>query len=242
MRWNALCALERLLLPTECLLCDRLIREADDPVVCAVCRARWRPVPPPYCTRCGQPGLRGIGCAVCGDWPPGFITARSAVWLDAGPRRAVHGLKYDGFARLGPELGRVVGRLALPGLRLDRAAVVPVPLGERRKRLRGYNQCDGIAAACATAWGSVVRADLLTRRRETATQTALTPTARRANVAGAFVARPAARIWAAVVLVDDVFTTGSTLAEAANALLAGGVSTVGAVTFGRAPLPDFLQE
>lgn len=242
MPWNALSALERLLLPSACLLCDQLIREATDPVVCRVCRARWRSIPRPFCARCGQPSMPGLSCAVCAEWPAGFLAARSAVWLDDGPRRAVHALKYDGFARLGRELGRVVGRLRLPSLDLHRAAIVPVPLGERRRRLRGYNQCDGMAAACAAAWGAPVRSDLLVRRRETRSQTTLTPNARRANVAGAFEARPAARVWAAVVLVDDVFTTGSTLAEAANTLLASGVGRVGAVTFGRAALPDFLQE
>lgn len=167
--------------------------------------------------------------------------ARSAVWLEDGPRSAVHALKYDGFARLGAELGGVVARLAGPGLgRAD--AVVPVPLGPRRQRIRGYNQCDGIARACADRWRIPFRPDLLRRRRETATQTALTPEARRANVAGAFALRPGAFVPSQVVLVDDVFTTGSTLAEAAAALLAGGVTHVGAVTFGRATLPNFLQE
>ena len=77
-----------------------------------------------------------------------------------------------------------------------------------------------------------MRADILSRRRETETQTALTPDARRANVAGAFAARPAAGL--RVVLVDDVFTTGATLAEAAAALHAAGADRVEAVTFGRA--------
>jgi len=241
VQWTALSAIERLLLPAECVLCQQLIREAGDPVICAVCRARWRAVCRPFCERCGQPGLRGVACPLCTSWPEGFVVARSAVWLDDGPRGAVHALKYDGFARLGAELGRVVARLSLPGCE-GADAVVPIPLGARRRRIRGYNQCDGIAEVCAHAWGAAFERDLLQRSRETPTQTALTPEARRANVAGAFAMRAGAVVPSRVVLVDDVFTTGSTLSEAAAALLAGGVTRVGAATFGRAALPNFLQE
>jgi predicted amidophosphoribosyltransferase len=100
--------------------------------------------------------------------------------------------------------------------------------------------------------------DLLVRTRDTAAQTALTPEARLANVAGAFEmrnakcgmrneARPAnsafriphSALERPLVLVDDVFTTGATLAEAARALEQAGARTVSAVTFGRAVVPDF---
>jgi predicted amidophosphoribosyltransferase len=99
-----------------------------------------------------------------------------------------------------------------------------------------------------------VRAALLRRARDTATQTALTPAARVANVAGAFEARIAdcgLRIerlpgesairnpQSAIVLVDDVLTTGATLAECARALAGAGWDRIEAVTFGRAVIPDF---
>lgn len=98
-------------------------------------------------------------------------------------------------------------------------------------RRRGYNQSERLAVALARAAGTV-RTDLLRRARETPTQTALTPEERQANVAGAFTAGrvPPGRL----VLVDDVFTTGATLAEAATALLAAGAQSVEAVTFARA--------
>jgi ComF family protein len=113
--------------------------------------------------------------------------------------------------------------------------LVPIPLGRRRQRSRGYNQSECLARALEDSSGLPVRPTVLRRIRETPTQTALTPEARRANVAGAFAAAEADGV--ACVLVDDVFTTGATLVAAAVALRAAGASRIDAVTFARAPHP-----
>jgi ComF family protein len=244
-------ALEQLLLPAECLLCRALLSYPQRRrLVCDVCRHRWRPVRPPWCERCGQPEPHFGRCRLCAEWPAALQRARSAVWLDDGARQAVHALKYGGLPRIAEDLGEVMARLAVP----ERDAwLVPLPLGPARQRARGYNQSERLAHALAQRWDRPV-APLLVRVRETATQTALTPEARLANVAGAFEVRNAEcgmrngpatlgsafRIPnSALVLVDDVFTTGATLAEAARALERAGARTVVAVTFGRAVIPDF---
>jgi predicted amidophosphoribosyltransferase len=92
-----------------------------------------------------------------------------------------------------------------------------------------------LAAALAAVTGLAADADLLQRARDTPTQTALTPEARAANVRGAFMAP--ALVQGTFVLVDDVCTTGATLASAATALRDAGAAQVDAVTFARAPLP-----
>jgi len=249
-------ALDQLLLPAECLLCRALLSFRDcHRIVCDVCRHRWRPVRAPWCARCGQPEPLFGRCRVCADWPAALVRARSAVWLDAGARDAVHALKYGGLPRIAADLASAMASLDLPGR--GAAWLVPVPLGPGRLRERGYNQSESLARALSRRWNRPV-VELLARTRDTVTQTALTPEARLANVAGAFETRnaeggtrngrtgecsafrvPSSAFQRPLILVDDVFTTGATLAEAARALERAGAGTVSAVTFGRALVPDF---
>jgi ComF family protein len=160
------------------------------------------------------------------------------VWLDDGARTAAHALKYGGLPRIAVDLAAVMVRtIPAPGAP---ARLIPIPLGRGRLRRRGYNQSLVLARALASHWRLPVLAQLLIRTRDTATQTALTPGARLANVAGAFAVQSGVmQTRHPLVLVDDVFTTGSTLAEAARTLDNAGFTTISAVTFGRASIPDF---
>jgi competence protein ComFC len=233
---EALAGVERWLLPPACLLCDGPVPlRQGDALVCDLCRTRWQPVVAPLCGRCGQPAFADLECRLCGGWPPGLDRVRSAVWLRGTAREAVHRLKYEGWWRLAEALADAMrGLEPLTG----RVSLIPVPLGARRFRTRGYNQSERIAVALGAVTGLPVRTDLLRRRRETRTQTALTPEGRQANVAGAFEAGAVRGL--GCVLVDDVFTTGATLAEAGAALHQAGARSVEGVTFARAEPPVSL--
>lgn len=236
-RWadcaGALAAVERWLLPAECLICHSGLPPTPlDPLICQPCAGRWTPLSHPRCGRCGQPLVPGIACRLCSTWPPGLDAVSSAVWLDQGARRAVHLLKYEGWWRVAEVMAETIRRLAPPP---PGSTLVPIPLGATRLSTRGYNQSAVLAEGIGTLMGLPVAAHAIRRRRETTTQTALTPEERRANLAGAF--EPDGTPPAHPVLVDDVFTTGATLAEAATALIGGGAGTVSAVTFARAQRP-----
>lgn len=233
-------ALEQLLLPAECALCHALLgaRETSH-LICSVCRQRFRAVRRPWCERCGQPEPHFGPCRLCADWPAALKTARSAVWLVDGAQRSVHALKYGGLPRIADDLAHVMAPLRPPTD--EPAAFIPIPLAPKRLRTRGYNQSEVLARALARKWRIPVLPDLLVRTRETPTQTTLTPGTRLANVAGAFSPgrRPGVCRIRTFILVDDVFTTGATLAEAARALERSGAATIHAVTFARAAIPDF---
>ncbi len=231
-------ALERALLPPQCLVCDDSVPRSDgDSLVCGLCRSRWRRVAPPQCPRCGGTLPPDGPCSFCVEWPAALGAAWAAVWLDDGARRAIHCLKYDGWWRVADAVA--LGMQPVPALE-GPSTLVPIPLGARRLRSRGYNQAEHLARSLARFGRHDVRSDLLRRRRETGTQTRLTPEARKANVGGAFEATGPVR--GRLVLVDDVLTTGATLAEAALALAAAGADAVEAVTFARARPPAALLE
>ncbi len=253
---EALQTFERFLLPNSCVVCSRLVEDAvPDSLVCGPCRSRLRPLPP-GCERCQQP-MPPVGpCRFCAEWPDGFGSAMSAVWLDEEAREIVHFLKYKGFTKLAELVAYTVARhIARPP---QNAVLVPIPLGPRRRLERGYNQAAEIARALGNRWSMQAEEGIIRRRLETKTQTALTPEERAKNIRGVFKAVRPARFneggaFAVVptsgssagdeavvapslvaILVDDVLTTGATLASAAAALLDAGWEEVRAVTFARA--------
>lgn len=231
-----------LLLPAGCLSCGTWVptRERRG-LLCARCRSRLPRAPWPRCPRCHHPlgtgRAPGPSCRACGDWPEALTGARHAVVLAPPADALVHALKYEGWRELAPEMGRAMARAVLP---LERGpgdvAVVPVPTTLQRMRKRGYNQ----ARLLADALGEVLDlpvVDALQRTRGGATQVALHPSQRRANVRGVFAMRGevSSRLEGAhVLLVDDVLTTGATAGAAALELAQAGVSQVTLLTYARA--------
>jgi ComF family protein len=222
--------------PPLCHLCEASA-EGLSPEVCAGCRAAFRPPRPPLCVRCGAPGTAAPPpCRTCAGWLA-LDHARSAL-LYAGPVRTwVHELKYGGLTALAP-LGREPLLRALhegPAHWSD-AALVPVPLHPVRERERGFNQAELLAGELARGAGLALL-PVLRRVRPTRPQVGLAAADRARNVHGAFGTDPA-RVpllrGRTALLVDDVFTTGSTLEAAAAALRAAGAAQVGAVTLARA--------
>jgi ComF family protein len=196
-----------LLLPPACAGCGR---EPAEPPFCAACApppAGDLPAPPaPLAGWCAAILHSGAGA----DWVRRFkYPARGLAGLDPAAEAAALGL-----------VRRLAGRA--PGGAPD--LVVPVPLHPRRLRERGFNPAALLAQALARAAQAPCAPVALERRRDTRSQTTLSRAERRRNVAGAFAARRPAppRVW----LVDDVATTGSTLAEAAAALRRAGAREV----------------
>src|SRR5262249_12127992 len=147
--------------------------------------------------------------------------------------RAILHFKYHGGRSLAGPLAEL---LALHYPFGDDALVVPVPLHVSRLRARGYNPTLPLAPRLARPTRPARAAHLLVRSRPTAEHAPLGADARRANVRGAFRIRPRAKLTRdAVVLVDDVLTTGATADACARALRAAGARRVDVYTLGRTP-------
>ena len=206
------------------------------PPACAGCGAEGEPL----CRRC-RPALDVRLLLPAGtplglpDGPPDPLVRLEWCAPFAGVvRHALHALKYAGERRLAQPLGdAVAARWARSGGGGD--LLVPVPVHAARRRERGYDQAELIAGAAARRL-RVPMLPVVERTRATTAQYRLDRRHRASNVASAFAVRPrdADRVAGRhVVLVDDVVTTGATLAATANALLAAGALSVAAVTVAR---------
>ncbi len=184
---------------------------------------------PPRCIACDgalEPGGEGL-CEICAPLvePLGGAGATVAAFEHGGPLAdAVRQFKYAGRSELARPLALLmVDRARSAAAGVD--AIVPVPLHAARLRSRGYDQASLLAGELARLVGVPRRLDLLDRVRATPPQVTLDRVGRIRNVEGAFVASPRARGLSLLVL-DDVRTTGSTLADASRALLAVGARRV----------------
>ena len=149
-------------------------------------------------------------------------------------RALIHLLKYERMRPLGARLGRSLGkRVAAAGVEAD--VVIPAPLHWRRRLSREFNQAALIARGLAAVIDVPCRPSWVRRSKATAAQAGLTDEERQRNVRGAF--RVAAREklrGKRVLLVDDVMTTGSTLAACARAVKRAGAESVAAAVLARA--------
>jgi ComF family protein len=196
---------------------------------------------PPSCAACdARLDRRAVLCAACAQAVvaagPDPIVAFA---LFGGPiAAALRRLKFDNRPDLAGPLGHLLRRAARAA-RLRADVVVPVPLHPARLAERGYNQAALLGAAAARELGVPLDARALQRTRCTSQQARLDRERRLENVSGAFSARSPGRVQGRrVVLVDDVATTGATLAACSAALREAGAASVTALVVARAERSD----
>ena len=209
---------------------------------CPACLDRVPAPASPLCPACGIPFRTAVGadhlCGRCLRKPPAYRRARacslySTSGSDPSPlANALHRYKYGRDVTLAPVLAHLVSRRCSHMPEYD--LMIPVPLHSSRLRWRGFNQSLHLANHLAATWRMPVDPFVLRRCRSTPPQVGLDERARRRNVRGAFtVADKASVKGRAVLLVDDVFTTGATVNECAATLRRAGARCVDVVVLAR---------
>ena len=209
-----------LLFPPVCAGCGSGCREA----VCAACLSKLTAVESWLCLACLLKGKS----TCCGRAEHRSFRCFTAYRFRDPLVRILHRCKYDGREDVGLALGELVGSVVRQrcGL-LGDEIVVPVPLAPRKRRQRGYNQCDSLAAGIASEAGLLFEPACLRRVGNPRSQTTLDRAGRRRNVADTFVvSRPEMLLGARVLIVDDIVTTGSTLAECVRVVERAGAGNV----------------
>lgn len=246
MRWSELlqdCA--DVVFPPRCVHCGGIVESAAERGaarfrhLCVRCVRQIAWVRPPHCTTCGYPFYGELAgarqCVKCEGLEPAYATGRTAV-LFKGPTRAlVIELKYHRGLYVLADLAEIFRRAPHVLAAVRDGVVVPVPLHPRKARERGYNQALLLAETLAAAAGGATRVEaLLQRVVDTPTQTFFDRRKRMANLKNAFALARGASLNPTFhyILVDDVFTTGSTLNSCARALRRAGALSLDVVTFG----------
>jgi ComF family protein len=222
-------------LPRLCLFCGTAVGEAATVAVCAECQGHIEWVASPICTCCGRVFAAPDGAdRLCGDCqaePPPFRRARAAVLYKEPITQAITRFKFARQMAYLPVMHSWLQHPLCLDLVEDADLLVPVPLHPRRLKSRGFNQSLLLAGAFPDV--SLGR-ETVVRVRHTVPQVGLKPRERQDNVKGAFaVPDPAAVKGKNVVLIDDLFTTGSTVKECAKALLRVGARQVEVLTVAR---------
>jgi ComF family protein len=224
-------------LPSLCAIC----RGWGVQRVCATCAQRYAAALP-RCRRCALKVPAGTTvCGACLTDPPPYVRTIAAVDYDHPWDGLITHFKFHAALDLAPALAAQM----LDALRRSDAPVptllLPIPLSDARLRERGYNQAWELARRLGRALRCPADARLLLRVRDTPHQLAFPPEQRAGNVRAAFAVEPrrhAELHGRSVTLVDDVMTTGATVAEAARTLLQAGAAEVGAWVVARTPHRD----
>ena len=230
----------RFVLPVECIACGHSLSTDPVPFFCTACWQTIRPLQQPVCARCDQPFVSPAAtaytpdhqCQDCQQRPPAFQRAWTLFPYLPPLREAICSFKYRGKHTLARPLARLMIS-ALPS-EIDVDMIIPVPLHPARLRAREFNQSLLLADQLSRHLVRPVSATHLVRIAATDPQTTLTRQARLRNLRKAFaVRRPQDLTEKRILLVDDVFTTGTTLNECAKTLRKAGSGPVFALTLAR---------
>ena len=219
-----------------CISCGNIIDDSRPYALCDVCVRTLKWANGRTCSRCGKILQEDYGSDLCTDCADGehvFQKGFTCVEYGSAERELMHQFKYKDKAYLGRKLAEIMYDRIKPE-KLDPDLILPVPMFRRKERQRGYNQAAVLAAGLARFMGVPYDRKLLVRRVETEAMSRLGASGRRRNIQEVFsvsrdkIDKPAGK---KILLIDDIYTTGSTADACASVLLEAGSAAVFVFTF-----------
>lgn len=221
-----------LLYPKRCPFCDRVMFQSVlvlTPAVCAECEKKIEYIKEPVCKICGRPVFspQQEKCFDCETKKHFFIQGKALFVYKGIVRESIYRFKYAGRREYGDYYGKEISRYYEKWIR-DKTidAIIPIPLHKSRKRQRGFNQAEELAHVIGRQFNIPVRINILKRVKKTRPQKELNNIERKNNLKKAFKIHRNEVQLTHILLVDDIYTTGNTIDEAAKELINSGVKCI----------------
>lgn len=214
-----------LLFPPRCPFCDGIATDG----VCEFCRRKVTVVTEPFCMKCGKPLADNVReyCEDCDKTGHSFESGRALLVYDDVVRHSIYRFKYASRKEYAKVYARMMGQNFKQYIaRISPDMLIPVPLHKRRMKKRGYNQAQLVAKCLEKEWGIPCRDDLVRRVKHTRPQKELDRAERQNNLKKAFKIIENDVKLKTIILIDDIYTTGSTMDALAEALLQNGAAKV----------------
>lgn len=214
--------------PRRCPVCHEIVEDGRE-LCCKICRGKLPYVSEPFCMKCGKPVLSDEieFCRDCTSKKHVYRKGRAPFLYDHLMKQSIAKFKYEGRQEYAAFYAEEILRKCGKEMRLWGAEVlVPIPLHAGRRRKRGYNQAELLAKELSKRSGIPVDTKLIFRKKKTKAQKNLDHKERYSNLKNAFSIREGNIPYHKIILVDDIYTTGSTIDEAARILQSAGIQTV----------------
>jgi ComF family protein len=218
-----------LLYPKRCLACDKVLAKMEKEAgFCADCLKKVKLIGGHYCLKCGGPVEAGKDlCKNCKETKHTFEQNKALFLYTNNMKEAMYRFKYSNRRCYGKVLAKHLVKNHGDWIKRQQFdAIIPVPMYGPKKRRRGYNQAEVLAKALSELTGIPVYTDLITRDVNTEAMKRLNKQKRKKNLLNAFKVKKNVIQFRKVLVVDDIYTTGTTMDEIARALKDGGIGQV----------------
>jgi ComF family protein len=219
-----------------CISCNKVIFKDETYSLCGTCREEMLWINEKACVNCGkalQSGYESEKCLDCDSLEHFFSKGYSCVTYGSMEKEILYNLKYNKKGYLSYKLSEIMNdRISIEDLMID--CIIPVPMNKSKKNKRGYNQSELLGNRISKLLNLPCYNDVLIRAKETEVMNKLSREVRRVNMKNAFSIaqkRKEKIIGKRILIVDDIFTTGSTADECAVTLLKGGAKNIEVITF-----------